>query len=68
MDFIQFIPPELRKNAAAIVNGVKYAADAMKITDTNQINQLGKDVIKNIRAGKVMPTLSCSDDDRKRND
>tara|TARA_R110002050_G_scaffold73041_1_gene157294 strand:+ start:258 stop:5279 length:5022 start_codon:yes stop_codon:yes gene_type:complete len=58
MDFIQFIPPELRKNAAAIVNGVKYAADAMKITDTNQINQLGKDVIKNIRAGKVMPTLS----------
>jgi len=58
MDFIQFIPPELRKNAAAIVNGVKYAADAMRITDTNQINQLGKDVIKNIRAGKIMPTLS----------
>lgn len=58
MDFIQFIPPELRKNAKAIVNGVKYAADAMKITDTNQVNQLGKDVIKNIKAGKVMPTLS----------
>lgn len=37
MDFIQFIPPELRKNAAAIVNGVKYAADAMRITD--QSNQ-----------------------------
>ena len=58
MDFEQFIPPELRKNAKAIVNGVKYAADAMRITDTNQINQLGKDVIKNIRAGKIMPTLS----------
>jgi len=58
MDFEQFIPPELRKNAKAIVNGIKYAADAMKITDTNQVNQLGKDVIKNIKAGKVMPTLS----------
>ena len=58
MDINYVIPPALRPHAQAIISGVSYAKDALKMTDVRQVNKLFGDVIKNIQAGSIKPTIS----------
>ena len=58
MDINYVIPPALRKHTQAIINGVSFAKDALKMTDIRQVNKLFMDVVKNIQAGNIKPTIS----------
>ena len=55
----RFIPPELRDKVKVIGDGIESVVNSMKISDPADITFFAGEIVKNIAAGNIAPTIAA---------
>ena len=55
----KFIPPELRDKVKVIGDGIESVVNSMKISDPADITFFAGEIVKNIAAGNIAPTIAA---------